>query len=118
MPLGSPNNLLLDLSWGALGTLLGALGAVLGLSWAPLGALLGPLGAIWRARKAIGSERASMLKSLIFFRFWKDLGILGASLGGSVATWSRLEAVLGHLGSILESILSQLGPYCTILEAI
>eukprot|EP00959_Pyramimonas_sp_CCMP1952_P461654 9481944-Pyramimonas_sp.AAC.1 len=50
-PRESPNNHLLRRSWGALGALLGALGAVLGLSWASLGALLGYLGATLRHLK-------------------------------------------------------------------
>ena len=61
-PPRGPKNRLLGPSWGALGALLGALGAVFGPSWAPLGALLGPPGAILRPRKAIGSEKARMPK--------------------------------------------------------
>ena len=107
---------------------MGALGAVLGLSWGPLGALLGNLGAILRPRKAIGSEQARRQKSFMFFRFLKDLGILGASLGSSLASLSRLGAVLGrswglleHLGSHLEAswaILSHLGGHLGLSEAL
>ena len=93
-------------SWAALGALLGALGAVLGPSWAPLGALLGHLGAILRPQEPIGSEKARRQKTLIFLRFWSDLGLSGASLGGSVATSSRLGAVLEHLVGMLGGILS------------
>ena len=76
---------LLGPSWGALGALLGALGAFLGPSWAPLGALLGHLGAILRPQEPIGSEKGRRPKTC-FFRFWKDVGLSGASLGGSLAT--------------------------------
>ena len=65
LPLGSPKNGLLKRSWGALGPLLGALGAVLGLSWASPEALLGHLGAILRPRKAIGSEKTKRQKHLV-----------------------------------------------------
>ena len=74
-----PKNRLLGPSWGALGALLGALGAVLGASWAPLGAFLGHLGAILRPQKRIGRETARRPKSLIFFRFLKDFGLLEGS---------------------------------------
>ena len=97
---------------------MGALGAVLGLSWAPLGALLGHLEAILRPRKAIGSEKARRQKSLIFIRFLKDFGILGASLGSSEGTWSRPGAVLRALGGMLKAILNHLGLSCKILETI
>ena len=73
--------------------LLGALGALLG----------GPyLEAILRPRKAVGSEKAGRQKSLIFFMFLKDFGLLGASLGSSLASWSRLGAILGPLGASSE----------------
>ena len=38
----------------------------------------------------------------------EDFGQLAASLGGYVATWSRLGAVLGFLGSMLGVILSHI----------
>ena len=85
--------------------LLGALGAVLGLSWASLGALLGHLGAILKPRLAIGSERATMQTSLIFFRFLKDFGILGGLLGKLFGllepSWGSLEASWTIFGTIL-----------------
>ena len=68
-PPGSPIHRLLDPSWGALGALLVALGAVLELSWASLGALLSQLGAILRPRMAIGSEKATKRTTLTFFWF-------------------------------------------------
>ena len=77
---------LLGRSWGPLGALLGALGALLGPSWGPLGALLGHLGAILGPQKPIRSEKARRPKTLIFFRFLKDFGLSGASLGGSLAS--------------------------------
>ena len=77
----------------------GAGKSVLGISWASRGALLGPLGAILRPRMAIGSEKARRQKSLVFVRFLNDFGLLEASLGSSLASWSRLEAVLGPLGA-------------------
>ena len=103
---------------------MGALGAVLGLSWASLGALLGHLGAILRPRMAIGSEKARKQNTLIFLRFWKDFGLLGGSLGSSLATWGRLGAVLGPLGASwnpLErscAILSHLGGHLGLSEAL
>ena len=63
---------LLGPSWGALGALLGGLGAVLGSSWGPLGALLGRLGAL------LGPS-------------W---GALGAVLGASWEPWRPLGAIL------------------------
>ena len=84
------------------GALLGDLGAVLGLSWAPLGTLLGHLGAILRPWMAIGSETARRQTSLVFLRSLKDFGLLEASLGGSLASWSRLGTVLGPLGASSE----------------
>eukprot|EP00959_Pyramimonas_sp_CCMP1952_P448853 9398771-Pyramimonas_sp.AAC.1 len=44
--------------WPALGTLLGALGAVMGPFWAPLGAILDRLGAALGPREPIGGENA------------------------------------------------------------
>ena len=68
----------------------------------PLGALLGHLGAILRPRMAIGSETARRQKSLVFLKFLKDFGFLEASLGSSLASWSRLGAVSGPLGASSE----------------
>ena len=79
-------NAVLGPSWAALGALLGALGAVLGPSWTPLGAILGHLGAILRPQEPIGGERARRQKTLIFFRFLKDFGLLGGSLEASEGT--------------------------------
>eukprot|EP00959_Pyramimonas_sp_CCMP1952_P064475 1346234-Pyramimonas_sp.AAC.1 len=57
--------------------------------------------------------------SLIYLRCLKDLAILGASVGGSVATWGRLGAVLGPLGQgILGVILRHVGLYRAILDII
>ena len=78
-PLWGHQDSLLGPSWSPLGALLGALGAVLGASWAPLGAFLGHLGAILRPQKRIGRETARRPKSLIFFRFLKDFGLLEGS---------------------------------------
>ena len=94
VPRRGPKMSLLGHSWGALGALLGALGAVLGLSWAPLGALLGHLEAILRPRKVIGSEKARKQKTLLFLRCLKDVCLLGASSGRS---WSPLGPSWGHL---------------------
>eukprot|EP00959_Pyramimonas_sp_CCMP1952_P037249 779380-Pyramimonas_sp.AAC.1 len=57
---------------------------------------------------AIGSETGRKQKTLIFLRFWDDVGLFGASLGSSLATWSRLGAVSGPLGTILGAISSDL----------
>ena len=84
-------------SWGALGRLLGALGAVLGSSWAPLGALLDHLGAILRPQRPIGSEKARRPNTLVFPRCLKGFGILEGAVEGSKGTWIRLGAVLGPL---------------------
>eukprot|EP00959_Pyramimonas_sp_CCMP1952_P235780 4927194-Pyramimonas_sp.AAC.1 len=46
---------------------------------------------------SIGSEKARNQSTLIFLRFWKDFGLFWASWWGSLATWSRLGAVLGPL---------------------
>ena len=70
---------ILGRSWGHLGALLGALGALLGPSWGPLGALLGHLGAILRPQKPIRSEKARRPKTLISVRFLKDFGVLAFS---------------------------------------
>ena len=108
-PRRGPKSRLLGPSWAALGALLGALGPVLGLSWAPLGALLGHLGAILRPQEPIGSEKARRQTTLIFLRFWSDFCLSGASLGGSVATWSRLGAVLEPLVGMWGAISSHRG---------
>ena len=100
---------LLEVFWGPLGLLGASLGS-LGASWGPpdgLGGHLGEKGASPRLgpswshlevseghRKRKG-EKATYLK---FLRFWEDLGFSEASLGGPVATWDRLGAVLGLLG--------------------
>ena len=117
-PLWGHQYSLLGPSWGPLGALLGALGAVLGASWAPLGALLGHLGAILRLQERIGSEDAGRPKSLIFVWFWKDFGFLGGSHGGSESTWGRLVPLLEPLGGMLEAILHHLRLSWAILEAI
>ena len=117
-PFGSLENRLLGPSWGALGALLGAPGAVMGLSWAPLGALLGPLGANlsfgWPS-EAKGRECKNQCFSLVFERFWllggllgKLFGLLEPSWGGLGASWSIFGAILRHLRlscAILELIL-------------
>ena len=71
----------------------------MGLSWASPGALLCQLGAILRPRKAIESAEAGRQNNIDFFNCLKGFGILAASLEGSVATWSRLGAVLGPHGA-------------------
>ena len=48
------------------------------------------------------SEKARRQTSLIFFRFLKDFGFLGASVWSYLASWSRLGAVLGPLGASSE----------------
>ena len=96
-PRRGPKSRLLEPSWAALEAHLGALGPVLGLSGACLGALLGHLGAILRPQEPIESEKTKRPKTLIFFWFLKDFGLSGTSLGGSVATWGRLGAVLEPL---------------------
>ena len=108
-PRRGPKSRLLGPSWAALGALLGALGPVLGLSWARLGALLGHFGAILRLQEPIESEKARRQKTLILQRFFKDFGLSGASLGGSVASGSRLGAVLELLVGMLGAILSHRG---------
>ena len=108
-PRRGPKSRLLGPSWAALGALLGALGPVLGLSWARLGALLGHLGAILRLQEPIESEKARRQKTLIFIWFLNDFGFSGASLGGSVASWGRLGAVLEPLVGLLGAILSHRG---------
>ena len=113
-PLGPskpPLGALLRPSWGALG-------AVLGASWAPLGAFLGRLGAILKPQKPIGSEKARRYNSVVFFRYLKDLGLLGGSLEGSGGTWGRPWAVLRAPGGRLKTILNHVGLSCAILEAI
>ena len=100
---------LLGRSWSALGALLGALGPLKGPSWAPLGGLLGHLGAILRLQEPIESEKARRQKTLIFLRLLKDFGLSGASLGGSVASWGRLGAVLEPLVRILGGIMNNRG---------
>ena len=107
-PRRGPKSRLLGPSWAALGALLGALGPVLGLSWARLGALLGHLGAILRPQEPIESEKARRPNTL-FFLFFKDFGLSGASVGGSVASWGRLGAVLEPLVGMLGAILSHRG---------
>ena len=93
---------------------MGALGAVLGLSWASLGALLGHLGAILRPRMAIETEKARKPKTLIFSRFWKDVGLLGISwerLGRLVgASWGLLGPSWGALAALLGDFQALLGP--------
>ena len=98
-PLGS--------SWGVLEALLGALGAVVEPLWAPL-----TEGVLWRCDKA---RQQYTLRSC---QFLTDTGLLGVPSEGSVANWSRLGAVLGPLGGMLDAILSHLGLFCAILEAI
>ena len=105
-PRRGPKSRLLEPYWAALAALLSDLGPVLGLSWACLRALLGHLGAILRLQKPIESEKARRPKSLIFFRLFKDFGLSGASLGGSVASWSHLGAVSEPFVSMLGAILS------------
>ena len=102
-------NRFLGRSWTALGVLLGVLGRVLRLSWVHLGAILGHFGAILKLQEPIESEKARRQKTLIFFCFFNDFGLSGASLGGSVATWGRLGAVLEPLVGILGAILSHRG---------
>ena len=84
-----------------LGASWGALGAVLGLSQASLGAVLDHLGAILRPEEPIGSEKARELTTIVFHMFLKEFGLSRASLGGSLATWSRLGAVLEPLAGML-----------------
>ena len=108
-PRRGPKSHLLEASWAALVALLGALGPVLGLSWARLGALLGHLGAILRPQEPIESEKARKRQILIFRWFFKDFGLSGASVGGSVASWGRLGAILEPLVGMLGAILSHRG---------
>ena len=100
------------------------LGALLGPSWGSLEPLLdslwGHLGAIVRPREAIESNRARRQNSLISFRFSNDFGFLGASVGGSVATWSRLGPVVGPRRTSWRpywAILSRLGDHVGLSEA-
>eukprot|EP00959_Pyramimonas_sp_CCMP1952_P110505 2311812-Pyramimonas_sp.AAC.1 len=51
---------------------------------------------------AIGSEKARGHTSLVFRRCLSDSGLLDASLGGYLASWGRLGAVLGLLGARAE----------------
>ena len=67
---------------------------------------------------AIGSEKARRQKSLVFFRFLKDFGILEGALEGSEGTWNRLGAVLRPLGGMSEAIPGHLEVSWAILEAI
>ena len=83
----------LGLSWGSLGLTLGPPMAFLRLSRGPLGALLGPswgpLGQPWSHLEASEAHRKRKWErpdTLTFFRCLKDLGLSGASLGGSLAT--------------------------------
>ena len=108
-PRRGPKSRLWGPTWAALGALLDALGPVLGLSWARLGALLGHLGAILRPQEPIESEKARRPKTLILHRFLQDFVLSGASLGGSVATWGRLGAILEPLVGMLGAILSHRG---------
>ena len=108
-PRRGPKSRLLGPAWAALGALLDALGPVLGRSGACLGALLGHLGAILRPQKLIESEKAARPKTLIFHMFFNDFGLSRASLEGSVASWSRLGAVLEPLVGMLGAILSHRG---------
>ena len=114
-------------SWGPLGALLGCLQALLGRlgsllsrqpllgfswsvlgrfqamgpSWGPLGALLGNLGSIMRPQKPTGREKGRRPHTLIVVMVLTDFGFSGASLGGFLATWSRLGAVLEPLGGMV-----------------
>ena len=72
----SPKSRFLGASWGALGRSWGRLGT----SWTPLGAILSHIGAILRPQKPTGSGKARSQTSMVFIWFWKDLGLLGASL--------------------------------------
>ena len=94
---------------GPLGALLSALGHVLGLSGARLGPLLGHLDAILGPQEPVYSEKTREQKTLIFTMYFKDFGLSGASVGGSVASWGRLGAVLEPLVGMLGAILSHRG---------
>ena len=95
-PLKSPPGPLLGRSWGALGRSWGRLGALLGPSWGPLGPSWSHLEASDGHRKRKG-EKAKIIA--FFPRFLKDFGLLEASLGSYLASWSRLGAFLGPLGA-------------------
>ena len=69
----------------------------IGLQDAPRSLQDGP-----RGLQEVLQEGPKRPKSLIFLRFLKDFGLLEASLGSSLASWSRLEAVLGPLGASSE----------------
>ena len=86
--------------------------ALLGRSWGRLGALVGPswcllggLETILRPQEPIRSESARRQNIVKPFQFLNGFCSLGGILGASVATWSRLWAVLeplGPLGRMLE----------------
>ena len=117
-PHREPQSGLLGRSWGALGPLLGALGAVLGASWAPLGALLGASwGSFGGSERSLGAVLGPMAQkrggpklvsphrepqSGLLGRSWGALGPLLGALGAVLgASWAPLGALLGHLGAIL-----------------
>ena len=77
MPLGSTENRLLDLSWSALGPLLGALVAVLGFTWASLGALLGNFGAILRLWKASRKQKGDNAQIIVLLSVCEGTWLLG-----------------------------------------
>ena len=49
----------------------------------------------------IGSEKARRQTTLVFSRLLKDFCFSGASLGGSLTTWSRLGAAFEPVGGML-----------------
>ncbi len=84
-------------SWAPLGALLGRSWALLGPSWASLGPLLGPSWAILEPSGGLKgpseAKRREGKTHKFFLRFLKDyLGLSGASLGGSLASWAILGA--------------------------
>ena len=91
-PEKSPLGALLGRSWAW---------ALLGPSWASLGAVLGHLGAHIEASRAHRERKGEKAKNIGFPKCLKDFGLSRASLGGFLATWSRLGSVLEPVGGML-----------------
>ena len=84
-------------SWGALGVLLGSLGALLGHSWGALGRSWGALGAL------LGPSWAFLGRS------WGALGTLWVLLGALGALWGCLGALLGRFWMDFSWIFARFG---------
>eukprot|EP00959_Pyramimonas_sp_CCMP1952_P391402 8202636-Pyramimonas_sp.AAC.1 len=66
---------------------------------------------------AIRSEKnARMQTSFVFFKLLKGFGLLEASLGSDLASWSRLGVVLGSLRASSYRDGGYLGPSEALLE--